>query len=255
MARVLEGKVIIVTGAAGGIGSATSLVLADAGAKVVVTDIVDEGALAVVDAIKSGGGVAAYIRADLAAETEVAGLIQKTIAMYGRLDGAFNNAAVEQSGKPLHELTTAQWERALRVDLTAVFWCMKYQILAMLKHPGGAIVNTASSLGQVAIQNASEYITAKHGILGVTRAAAAEYGIHGVRINAVLPGIIKTPMIARLELDPTFADLFGKLKGRHPIGRFGNPAEIGEAVKWLLSDSASFVNGTTMAVDGGYLAI
>jgi NAD(P)-dependent dehydrogenase (short-subunit alcohol dehydrogenase family) len=170
------------------------------------------------------------------------------------LDGAFNNAGLEQCALPLHELTTEQWERALRVDLTSVFWCIKYQVLAMMKTGGGSLVNTASSLGQVAIQNASEYITAKHGVIGLTRAAAAEYGSRGIRVNAVLPGIIRTPMISRLTADERFSAFFDKLKDRHPIGRFGEPAEIGEAVKWLLSDAASFMNGAAMAVDGGYLA-
>jgi NAD(P)-dependent dehydrogenase (short-subunit alcohol dehydrogenase family) len=181
--------------------------------------------------------------------------VEKTVSAYGRLDGAFNNAGLEQCALPLHELTTEQWERALRVDLTSVFWCLKYQVLAMLATGGGAIVNTASSLGQVAIPNASEYITAKHGVVGLTRAAAAEYGARGIRVNAVLPGIIRTPMIARLTEDARFSAFFDKLKDRHPIGRFGEPSEIGEAVKWLLSDAASFMNGAAMACDGGYLSI
>src|SRR6202012_5456722 len=128
-------------------------------------------------------------------------LVEQTVARYGRLDGAFNNAGLEQCAVPLHELTTEQWERAIRVDLTSVFWCIKYQVLAMLESGGGAIVNTASSLGQVAIQNAGEYIAAKHGVIGLTRAAAADYGARGIRVNAVLPGIIKTPMISRLTED------------------------------------------------------
>ena len=174
---------------------------------------------------------------------------------FGRLDGAFNNAGLEQCAKPLHELTTEQWERAIKVDLTSVFWCLKYEVLAMLKTGGGSIVNTASSLGQVAIANASEYIAAKHGVVGLTRAAAAEYGAQGIRVNAVLPGIVRTPMIARLTEDARFSAFFERLKERHPIGRFGDPSEIGEAVKWLLSAASSFMNGAAMAVDGGYLAV
>ena len=156
---------------------------------------------------------------------------------------------------PLHELTLEQWERAIRIDLTSVFLCIKHQVKVMLKSGGGAIVNTASSLGQVAIPNASEYVAAKHGVVGLTRAAAAEYGRHGIRVNAVLPGIVLTPMISRLVADPQFSAFFEKVRERHPIGRFGQPHEIAEAVSWLLSDSASFVNGTAFAVDGGYLAI
>jgi NAD(P)-dependent dehydrogenase (short-subunit alcohol dehydrogenase family) len=255
MTGVLSGKSVIVTGAGGGIGRATSLVLAAAGANVVVTDIAEEAGRATVDAIRSSDANAIFFRADLAVELDVQALVERATSTYGRLDGAFNNAGLEQCAKPLHELTTEQWERALRVDLTSVFWCLKYQVIAMLRTGGGAIVNTASSLGQVAIPNASEYIASKHGVIGLTRAAAAEYGVQGIRVNAVLPGIIRTPMIARLSEDPQFSGMFDGLRKRHPIGRFGEPAEVGEAVKWLLSDSASFVNGTALTVDGGYLAV
>lgn len=251
----LQGKTVIVTGAGGGIGRATSLVLAGAGAQVVVTDIVKEAGLATVDAVLSAGGRATFVPADLSVEEEVQSLVQRTVTTHGRLDGAFNNAAIEQRSVPLHELTTQQWERAIQVNLTSVFWCIKYEVLAMLDKGGGSIVNTASSLGQVAIKNASEYIAAKHGVIGVTRAAAADYGAQGIRVNAILPGITRTPMIERLSNDPQFSSFFEKLKERHPIGRFGEPAEIGEAVKWLLSDSASFMNGAAVAVDGGYLAV
>lgn len=255
MAGVLQGKTIIVTGAGGGIGRAASLVLAQAGANVVVSDIVEESGRDTAKEIGSVAGSATFVRADLSVETDVSALVDKAVSTYGQLHGAFNNAGLEQCSLPLHELTTAQWERALRVDLTSVFWCIKYQVLAMMKTGGGAIVNTASSLGQVAIPNASEYITAKHGVVGLTRAAGAEYASRGIRVNAVLPGIIRTPMIARLSEDQRFAAMFDKLKERHPIGRFGEPSEIGEAVKWLLSDAASFMNGAAMACDGGYLSI
>jgi len=255
MTGILEGKTLIVTGAGGGIGRAASMVLAAAGANVVVSDIVEGTGQATVDAVQRGGGTARFVKADLASEADVRALVERAVSAYGRLDGAFNNAGLEQCAIPLHELTTEQWERALRVDLTSVFWCLKYQVLAMLATGGGAIVNTASSLGQVAIQNASEYITAKHGVVGLTRAAAAEYGSRGIRVNAILPGIIRTPMIARLTEDARFSAIFDKLKDRHPIGRFGEPSEIGEAVKWLLSDAASFMNGAAMACDGGYLSI
>ncbi len=231
------------------------MVLAAAGAKVVVSDIVEGTGQATVDAVQRAGGTALFVKADLASEADVRALVERAVSAHGRLDGAFNNAGLEQCAIPLHELTTEQWERALRVDLTSVFWCLKYQVIAMLATGGGAIVNTASSLGQVAIQNASEYITAKHGVVGLTRAAAAEYGSRGIRVNAVLPGIIRTPMIARLTEDARFSAFFDKLKDRHPIGRFGEPSEIGEAVKWLLSDAASFMNGAAMACDGGYLSI
>jgi NAD(P)-dependent dehydrogenase (short-subunit alcohol dehydrogenase family) len=254
VALLLDNKTYIVTGAGGGIGREASRVLAEAGAHVIVSDIAVESGEETVAAIRGAGLSASFFKADLASETEIQALVEHAVRTHGRLDGAFNNAGLEQCALPLHELTLEQWNRALRVDLTSVFLCIKHQVIAMLKS-GGAIVNTASSLGQVAIANASEYITAKHGVVGLTRAAAAEYGAKGIRVNAVLPGIVLTPMISRLVADPAFGTFFDKVKERHPIGRFGQPREIGEAVKWLLSDGASFVNGAAFAVDGGYLAI
>ncbi|MCY1285277.1 2,5-dichloro-2,5-cyclohexadiene-1,4-diol dehydrogenase [compost metagenome] len=255
VAQNLEGKTIIVTGAGSGIGRESALLFAQAGARVVVSDIAADGARATVDAIRSFGGVASFEAADLAVEEDVQALVQAAVTTYGRLDGAFNNAGIGQAGKLLHELSTEEWQRALLIDLTSVFWCIKYQVIAMISTGGGAIVNTASSLGQVAIPNASEYVAAKHGVIGLTRAAAADYGAKGVRVNSVLPGIVNTPLVQELVGDPRFATFLEKLKDRHPIGRFGEPNEIGEAARWLLSDAASFVNGASIAVDGGYLAI
>ena len=255
MSLLLDNRTYIVTGAGGGIGREASRVLAEAGAHVIVSDIAVESGEETAAAIRGAGLSASFFKADLASETEIQALVEHAVRTHRRLDGAFNNAGLEQCALPLHELTLEQWNRALRVDLTSVFLCIKHQVIAMLKSGGGAIVNTASSLGQVAIANASEYITAKHGVVGLTRAAAAEYGAKGIRVNAVLPGIVLTPMISRLVADPNFGAFFDKVKERHPIGRFGQPREIGEAVKWLLSDGASFVNGAAFAVDGGYLAI
>jgi NAD(P)-dependent dehydrogenase (short-subunit alcohol dehydrogenase family) len=254
MAGILQDKTLIVTGAGGGIGRAACLVLAAAGARILVTDINEEAGLATVDAVSAQRGTSTYVRADLSRESDVQAMVAKAVSTFGRLDGAFNNAGLEQCALPLHELTTEQWERAIKVDLTSVFWCIKYQVIAMLPSGGGAIVNTASSLGQVAIKNAGEYISAKHGVIGLTRAAAADYGARGIRVNAVLPGITLTPMISRLVGDENFRPIFDKILERHPIGRFGQPSEIGEAVKWLLSGDASFMNGAALAVDGGYLA-
>ncbi len=253
MSMVLKNRVVIVTGAAGGIGRACAVILGSAGARVVVTDVTD--GRETVDAIRESGGEAVFIEADVGMESEVEALVSNTVEMFGKLDGAFNNAGVEQCATPLHELTAAQWGRAVRIDLTGVFFCLKHQIRAMLKSGGGSIVNTASALGSVAIPNASEYVAAKHGVIGLTKAAAADYGSQRIRVNAVLPGIIETQMVGRLADDPTFSAFFGKLKDRHPIGRFGQPSEVGETVKWLLSDAASFVTGASISVDGGYLAI
>lgn len=255
MAGALSGKVVIVTGAAGGIGHDAARVLARAGARLVLTDVAADGGEAAAEAVRGEGGDAFFVAADLASEADVESLVARTVAHYGRLDGAFNNAGVEQKNKPVDELSLAEWNRAIAIDLTAVFLCIKYQVRAMLASGGGAIVNTASSLGQVAIPGASEYIAAKHGVVGLTRAAGADYGARGVRVNAVLPGIIETPMISRLSTDPDFSAMFDRLRARHPIGRFGQPSEVGEAVAWLLSDAASFVNGAAVAVDGGYLSV
>lgn len=252
---MLNGKVVIVTGAGGGIGAASAQVLAQAGAKLVLTDNNVDAGQQTTEAVRAGGGEATFITADLASEAEISAMIGGAVKQYGRLDGAFNNAGVEQRNKPLADLSLEEWDRAIRIDLTAVFLCMKYQVRAMLGNGGGAIVNTASSLGQVGLAGASEYCAAKHGVIGLTRAGGADYGPSNIRVNAVLPGITRTPMVARLEEDPNTAAMFERLRSRHSMQRFGQPTEIGRAVAWLLSDAASFVNGVAMAVDGGYLSI
>lgn len=252
---ILSGKSIIVTGAGGGIGQATCLVLAAAGARLVVSDVAEAAGRETTDLVVSRGGEAVFVAADLASEEAITSLVAKTVEAYGRLDGSFNNAGVEQRNKPLADLTLAEWQRAIDIDLTAVFLCVKHQVKAMLETGGGSIVNTASSLGQVGLAGASEYCAAKHGVIGLTRAAGADYGPRGIRVNAVLPGITRTPMIARLSEDPQLSAVFDRLRTRHSLGRFGEPSEIGESVKWLLSDDASFMNGSAVAVDGGYLSI
>jgi NAD(P)-dependent dehydrogenase (short-subunit alcohol dehydrogenase family) len=253
MSDLLKGKVIIVTGAGGGIGSASCLTMARAGAKVVVSDLSESAASATCERVRSEGGEASGVIADVASESSVRELVETTVRIYGRLDGAFNNAGIEQCNAPLTDLTLEQWERCLRINLTSVFLCVKYQVRALLKSGGGAIVNTSSGLGQIAIPNAGEYIAAKHGVLGVTRAAATEYGAVGIRVNAILPGVIRTPIIARLSDDPHLASFFESVKARQ-MNRLGEPEEIGQAAAWLLSDHASFVNGTAFAVDGGFMA-
>ncbi|WP_283136817.1 SDR family NAD(P)-dependent oxidoreductase [Rhizohabitans arisaemae] len=250
----LNDRVIIVTGAGSGIGAATARLLAARGAKVVVSDIADTGAQTT-ESIRAAGGEAEFVQGDIGVEAGAQALVAATLDRYGRLDGAFNNAGVEQCAVPLHKLTGEQWDRAVRVDLSGVFYCLKHQITAMLESGGGSIVNTASALGRVAIPNAAEYVAAKHGVVGLTKAAAADYGRQGIRVNAVLPGIVETTMVARISQDPTFAAYFDTLRRRHVMGRFGKPGEIGESVAWLLSDASSFVTGAAISVDGGYLAV
>ncbi|MGP3534207.1 SDR family NAD(P)-dependent oxidoreductase [Microbacterium sp. RD1] len=251
---MLDDKTVLITGGASGIGAATAAHIASLGARVAVVDLDDEAGQGVVDAIRSSGGTASYFRADVGSEDEVEAMVAAVIDTFGSLDGAFNNAGIEQANVLLHELTAAQWDRAIRVDLTGVFTCIKFEVRAMLERGGGSIVNTSSALGRVAVPLASEYIAAKHGVIGLTLAAAAEYGTRGIRVNAVLPGAIETPMVARAVQDPAFAEHFTAIRARHLLGRLGAPSEIGEAVAWLLSPHASFVTGTAMSVDGGYLA-
>ena len=255
MTDMLKNKSVLVTGAGGGIGSATALVLAGHGARLILTDINQEAGEVATKTVNSAGGEAYFVAADLGSEDAIAGLVKATVDRLGRIDGAFNNAAVEQSNKPLDQISTEEWDRVIRINLSAVFFCMKYQVRAMLEQGGGAIVNTSSSLGQVGLAGAADYSAAKHGILGLTKSAGADYGTRGIRVNAVLPGITNTPMIKRLSEDPQLSEVFDHLRMRHSMGRFGEPNEIGESVAWLLSPYASFMNGAAVAVDGGYLSI
>lgn len=255
MSSELAGKVVIVTGAGGGIGREAAIRFASEGARLVLADMQPEASLDVVAQISEKGGAARFIQTNVSDESSVAALVSGTIEHYGRLDGAFNNAGIEQSHKPLHEISANEWGRVLDVNLTGVFFCMKHQIQRMLDSGGGVIVNTSSGLGQVAIPNAAEYIAAKHGVIGLTRAAAIDYGKRGIRVNALLPGIIETPMVERLAADPGYVEIFDELRRQHPMGRLGRPKEVVEAALWLLSDASSFVHGAAISVDGGALAV
>ena len=255
MSMTFSGKVALVTGGAAGIGRATALAFAAEGLQVVVSDVDVAGGEGTVQLIRDAGGEAVFVRCDVTREAEVKVLMERTLGAYGRLDYAFNNAGIEIEKGKLAEGSEAEFDAIMGVNVKGVWLCMKYQLPLLLAQGGGAIVNTASSLGQVAIPCASEYVAAKHGVVGLTRAAGADYGARGIRVNAVLPGIIKTPLIERLMGEPSFAALKDRLIARHPMGRFGEPSEVGEAVAWLLSDAASFMNGAAGACDGGYLSI
>ncbi|WP_208024394.1 SDR family NAD(P)-dependent oxidoreductase [Amycolatopsis pithecellobii] len=248
----MESRTIIVTGGGSGIGAATAAHLASLGAHVALVDVTDAGAK-VAHEIRSSGGSAEFFHADVGSDAAVEAMVRAVVERFGRVDGAFNNAGIEQCNLPLHEISAEQWERAIRIDLSGVFNCLKYEALAMLE-TGGAIVNTASGFGKVAAANASEYVAAKHGVIGLTLAAAADYGRRGIRVNAILPGVTNTPMIARVSQDPRFAEQFDAVRARHLMGRFAEPIEIAEAVAWLLSEHSSFVTGAALAVDGGFLA-
>ena len=248
----LDNKIALVTGAGSGIGRATALVFAREGAKVVVSDIAVEGGEETVRQIEAAGGEAVFVKADVSKAADVEALVTRTVETYGRLDCAFNNAGIEGGVKPTIDCTEEEFDRTIAVNLTGVWLCMKYEIQHMLSQGGGAIVNTASVAGLIGFPGLPDYVASKHGVLGLTKTAALEYAKSGIRVNAVCPGVIQTPMVERgAQLSPGFDEIAVSME---PVGRFGQPAEIGEAVVWLCSDAASFVTGHPMTVDGGLVA-
>jgi NAD(P)-dependent dehydrogenase (short-subunit alcohol dehydrogenase family) len=252
MAQQFDGKVALVTGAASGIGRATALAYAREGARVVVSDVDQAGGQETVALVEGGGGEAAFVRADVSQPADCEALVQQTVERYGRLDYACNNAGVGGEQLPTAEYPIEAWQQTININLSGVFYCMKYEIPAILESGGGAIVNMASVLGQVVFPQAVAYNSAKHGVLGLTKSAAVEYSAQGVRVNAVGPGFIETPMLAELKED---AEVYQQIVALHPIGRLGQPEEVAELVVWLSSDKASFVTGAYYPVDGGYLAL
>ncbi len=252
---MLQGKTIIVTGAGSGIGRTSALIFAADGARVVVADWNVAAAQATADAIVATSGEALALACDVSNEAEVAAMVAATVSHFGRLDGAFNNAGVEFHGKQLCELDAAEWARVRSIDLDGAFYCMKHEILAMRATGGGAIVNTASVAGVTSQTNMAEYCAAKAGVIGLTRAVSAEYAQTKVRANALLPGVILTPMVKdRLLGNPETEAVLAPLLDRHSIGRFGEPEDVAQAARWLLSDLSGYVNGVSLAVDGGYTA-
>ena len=252
MAGRVDGKVAVLTGAGSGIGRATALVFAREGAKVVVADIVVAGGEETVRMIKAAGGEAIFVKTDVTKTAEVEVLVKKTVETYGRVDCAFNNAGIEGEMAPTADCTEENWDRVVNIDLKGVWLCMKYEIPQMLKQEGGAIVNTASVAGLVGFQGIPAYVASKHGVNGLTKTAALEYAKAGIRVNAVCPGVIHTPMVERFfNANPQASEGMTALE---PVGRLGKPEEIAEAVLWLCSDAASFVTGLPMAVDGGLVA-
>lgn len=252
MAGLLQDKVALITGAGSGIGRATSLIFAREGARLALSDIVAGAGEETLGLVKQAGGEAIFVQADVARFADVEALISKVVATYGRLDCAFNNAGIDGKMARIAECSEEVWSRTIAVNLTGVFFCMKAEIPQMLKQGGGAIVNTASAAGLSGSPGLPAYVASKHGVVGLTRAAALEYGREKIRVNCVCPGPIRTPMLGRLlsnrpEMEKRFASA-------EPLKRLGEPNEIGEAVAWLCSDAASYVTGHPMSVDGGYMA-
>ena len=253
MAHSLAGKVAVVTGAGAGIGRATSLAFARDGARVVVSDIDRNGGEETVRLIVDAGGDAHFVAADTSNAGQIASLIDDTVARYGRLDYACNNAGIGGAQVPTADYPEEEWRRVLDINLTGVWLCIKYEIPRMLESGGGAIVNMSSILGTVGYANSVAYVAAKHGLIGLTQTAALEYATQGIRVNAVCPGFIATPMLERAGLLSN-PELHQMLINLHPIKRLGKPEEVAEAVVWLCSDAASFVTGHALLVDGGYVA-
>src|SRR5713226_21693 len=253
MAGSLEGKAILVTGGGSGIGRATSLLLAKQGAKVMIADYVPEGALKTVGMIKESGGTADCLAADVSVTKQVEMMVAKTVETYGRIDGAFNNAGIEgRMGTDTATGSEENFDRTIAINLKGVWLCMKYEIPQMLRHGGGAIVNTASIAGLVGFEGNSAYNASKHGVIGLTKTAALEYAQKNIRVNCVCPGVINTPMVARIVDSGQMNE--SDLAGGEPIGRMGQPQEIGAGVVWLLSEAASFVTGHSLVIDGGWVA-
>jgi NAD(P)-dependent dehydrogenase (short-subunit alcohol dehydrogenase family) len=242
-------KVAFVTGAGSGIGRATAIAFAAEGADLVVADIDKVSNEETARLAAEHGGQVLAVTCDVTSSSDVQAVIAQTVQEFGRLDVAFNNAGIEQPPAPLVDISEDEWSRLLDVDLRSAFLCMKYEIPAMLEHGGGSIVNTSSGAGVVGIRGQAAYVAAKHGLIGLTKSAALDYAAQGVRVNAICPGIIETPMMDRFS--------GGTPEGRagvisqEPVGRMGRPEEIASAVLWLSSDLGGFATGHAMVIDGG----
>jgi NAD(P)-dependent dehydrogenase (short-subunit alcohol dehydrogenase family) len=249
----MQNKVSIITGGASGIGRATAIAFARKGGRVVVADLVDEAGEETVRMIEKAGGEAIFVRTDVSNDVDVRNMVERTVKSFGRLDYAFNNAGIEGVQAATAEFSMDEWNRVIGINLTGVWLCMRYQIPQMLKRGGGVIVNNASILGHVGFANASAYVASKHAVLGLTKTAAIEYATQGIRVNAICPAFIETPMLERggLTTDPKVYEM---IAGLHPMKRLGTVEEIANATIWLFSDEASFVTGHALLVDGGYVA-
>jgi NAD(P)-dependent dehydrogenase (short-subunit alcohol dehydrogenase family) len=253
MSKILDERIAIVTGASSGIGKAIALAFAREGAKVViVADLNRNGLESTLVGIKQAGGQGIPIQLDVSNADEVRLMMDRVIAEYGRIDCAINNAGIEGAMASTIDCTEENWDRVIQVNLKGVWLCLKNELPHMLKQGKGAIVNMSSALGLVGIEGYPAYVASKHGVAGLTKAAALEYAIHGIRVNAICPGVIETPLLERMVSGKR--EIKEWLLAKEPIGRVGTPQEIAEAAVWLCSDASSFVTGHCMVVDGGALA-
>lgn len=253
--QILKDRVAIVTGAALGMGAATARLFAEVGARVVVADMNEQEGCAVVDAIKVAGGTAMFHKVDVSCGDEVARMVRVAIECFGRLDIAVNNAAVAPDNRPLAEMDEAQFDKVIAVDLKGVALCLKYELAQMIRQgQGGSIINIGSVSSLRPQPNNGAYVAAKHGVIGLTKVAAIENGVHNIRVNAVAPGAIETPMLrnALTAICESEVDEAAYCSALSLLGRFGEAREVAQASLWLASDLASYVTGSTINVDAGY---
>jgi len=255
MNKQFEGKSVIVTGAAGGIGRASAIAFAREGASVLVADLNLEGCEETVKLVVDEGGKAVAIKADVSNSADVQNMVDTAVAEFGGLNFAHNNAGIEGALGFVADYDEAEWDRVLNVNLKSTFLCMKYEIPKMLEAGGGAIVNTASIAGLVSVMAMPAYVASKHGMLGLTKNAAVEYAKQNIRVNAICPGGVQTPMVDRMSAGQSGEEFIAQIKAAHPIGRIGQPEEIADVAVFLCSDKASFITGQALAADGGYVAV
>ena len=252
MSKLFEGKVALVTGGSSGIGLSTAVAFARLGASVVVVDWNEDKANNNIESFKSLGVDSLFVQCDVSNSSQVSKMFDQLMARFGRLDFAFNNAGVEGLTAKTHECTEENWDKTVDINLKGVWLCMKYEIPQMLKQKKGVIINCSSVAGLAGYAGLPSYCASKHGLVGLTKSAALEYAGQGIRVNAICPGVIHTPMIDRITGKDKVIEM--KYASMEPVGRMGNPEEVAEAVVWLCSDAASFVTGIAMPVDGGYSA-